>query len=283
MTLLAVQRLLGAPVVAERTVVGGYTIALRRIVTLADGRTAFVKSAVDDQTRGWLEAEQRIYAAVGGSFMPQVLGTESGVLVLEDLSEAHWPPPWRDGDVRAVLDALEALHALTPPSWLRSPQEVDDLRGGWPDVAADPEPFLSLGLASRAWLETSLPTLLDAAARAELDGDSLVHLDIRSDNLCLRDGRCVIVDWNWAARGNPQLDLAFWLPSLRLEGGPEPEAVGGDIGPELAALTAGSSPAAPGCRSPRPRTTCAPSSGAQLEVALPWAARALGLSRPRPR
>ncbi len=268
---------------AERPATGGYTNALRRIVTLADGRTAFVKSAVDDQTRGWLEAEQRIYAAAGGSFMPQVLAAEPGVLVLEDLSDAHWPPPWRDGDVQAVLDALDALHAVTPPPGLPRPQEADDLRGGWPDVAADPEPFLSLGLASRDWLETSLPALLEAAARAELDGDRLVHLDIRSDNLCLRDGRCVIVDWNWAARGNPQLDLAFWLPSLRLEGGPEPEALGGEIDPELAALCAGFFACRAGLEeipiAPRLRTV----QRAQLEVALPWAARALGLSRPRPR
>jgi aminoglycoside phosphotransferase (APT) family kinase protein len=110
-----------------------------------------------------------------------------------------------------------------------------------------------------------------------------VHLDVRSDNLCLRDGRCLIVDWNWAARGNPQLDLTFWLPSLRLEGGPEPDAVGGGIDPELAALCAGFF----ACRAGLPEVPVAPGlraiQRAQLEIALPWAARALGLSRPRPR
>jgi hypothetical protein len=277
------ERLLGAPVVAARTVAGGYTNARRQIVTLADGRSAFVKTAVDDQTRGWLEAEQRIYAAVSGPFLPRVVAAGDGVLALEDLSGAHWPPPWRDGDVRAVLAALDELHAVTPPPGLPHPQQADDLRGGWPDVAAHPEPFLALGLASPEWLGKSLPTLLDAAARAELDGDSLVHLDVRSDNLCLRAGRCLIVDWNWAARGNPQLDLAFWLPSLRLEGGPEPEAVGGGIDPELAALCAGFF----ACRAGLPEVPVAPGlraiQRAQLEIALPWAARALGLSRPRPR
>src|SRR4051794_40350120 len=110
-----VERLLGSPVVAERVVSGGYPPAQRRVVTLADGRTAFVKTAVDDDTRGWLDAEQRIYAAVNGPFMPRVLAAEPGVLVLEDLSDAHWPPPWRDGDVPAVLHALDALHAAPPP------------------------------------------------------------------------------------------------------------------------------------------------------------------------
>jgi hypothetical protein len=280
---MALERLLGAPVIDERPVAGGYTNARRDIVTLADGRTAFVKRAVDDQTRGWLEAEQRIYAAVSGSFMPRVLASGDGVLALENLSAGHWPPPWRGGDVRAVRAALDELHAVTPPPGLPHPQEADDLRGGWPTVAADPEPFLSLGLASPEWLGESLPTLLDAAERAELDGDSLVHLDVRSDNLCLRDGRCLIVDWNWAARGNPELDLAFWLPSLRLEGGPEPDAVGGELAPALAALSAGFF----ACRAGLPEPPVAPglraAQRAQLEVALPWAARVLGLSRPRPR
>ncbi len=278
-----VERLLGAPVIAERTVPGGYTLALRRIVTLADGRTVFVKTAVDDLTRGWLEIERRLYAAVGGPFMPRMLAADEDTLVLEDLSDAHWPPPWRDGDVQAVLAALDELHALTPPPGLPHPQDADDLRGGWPDVAADPEPFLSLGLASPAWLDNSLPALLDAAGRAELDGDSLVHLDVRSDNLCLRDGQCLIVDWNWAARGNPQLDLAFWLPSLRLEGGPEPETVAPGIDPALAALCAGFFACRAGLPEPSAAHNLRAVQRAQLAVALPWAARALGLSRPRPR
>jgi hypothetical protein len=276
------ERLLGSPVVAERTVAGGYTLARRTVVTLADGRTAFVKTAVDDQTRGWLAAEQRIYATVSGPFVPRVLAMDEGVLVLEDLSAGHWPPPWRDGDVQAVLAALDELHAVTPPPGLPHPQEADDLRGGWPAVAEDPEPFLSLGLASRAWLRESLPALLDAAERAALDGDRLVHLDVRSDNLCLRDGRCLIVDWNWAARGNPQLDVAFWLPSLRLEGGPEPEAVAG-IDPELAALCAGFFACRAGLPEPSAAHNLRAVQRAQLAVALPWAARALGLSPPRPR
>ena len=50
-------------------------------------------------------------------------------------------------------------------------------------------PFLRLGLCSRNWLELALPTLIDAAEGARLEGDSLLHLDIRSDNLCFRGDR----------------------------------------------------------------------------------------------
>jgi hypothetical protein len=51
-------------------------------------------------------------------------------------------------------------------------------------VAVDPEPFLSLRLWSRQWLDAALPTLLDAVTPRLLDGDRVVHLDVRSDNCC---------------------------------------------------------------------------------------------------
>jgi len=41
---------------------------------------------------------------------------------------------------------------------------------------------------------------------------------VRSDNLCLRDGHAVLLDWNHARIGNAAFDIAFWLPSLVLEG-----------------------------------------------------------------
>ena len=146
-------------------------------------------------------------------------------------------------------------------------------------MAADPDPFLALGLCSRAWLTAALPVLIAAAAAAPLDGDALVHLDIRSDNLCFRDGRVIVIDWNHAQIANPDLDIAFWLPSLQAEGGPPPESILADA-PGLAAWVAGffcaraggpPIPEAPHVRSLQL---------AQSRTALPWAARALGLGLP---
>ena len=96
------------------------------------------------------------------------------------------------------------------------------LFGRWEKVAADPAPFLSLGLRDGAWLERRLPALIDAAEAAPVDGDACVHYDVRSDNMCFVGDRAVLVDWNWLSLGNPETDLAGWAPSLRLEGGPQP-------------------------------------------------------------
>ncbi|MDQ5820762.1 MAG: aminoglycoside phosphotransferase family protein, partial [Actinomycetota bacterium] len=61
---------------------------------------------------------------------------------------------------------------------------------------------------------------------------------MRSDNIAFVDGGAVFVDWNWASRGNAELDLVAWLPSLRAEGGPEPDTLYSGA-PELIALVAG--------------------------------------------
>lgn len=103
-------------------------------------------------------------------------------------------------------------------------------------LAADPEPFLALGLCSRDWLLGHLPTLSATAATAGIDGTPLLHFDVRSDNLCVRDGRVVLVDWNSARVGNALLDTASWLPSLEAEGGPAPHVIHPDETPELPAI-----------------------------------------------
>ena len=91
--------------------------------------------------------------------------------------------------------------------------------GGWEVVAANPAPFLSLGVCTVEWLERALPGD-PGAVSSGVDGDDLVHLDVRSDNVCFVGDRALLVDWNLAGVGNGLFDVAFWLPSLAFEGGP---------------------------------------------------------------
>jgi Ser/Thr protein kinase RdoA (MazF antagonist) len=116
--------------------------------------------------------------------------------------------------------------------------------------------------------------LLEAAERTPLDGDSLVHCDVRSDNLCLRNGRAVLLDWNHARIGNAAFDVAFWLSSLVLEHGPPPEDFGVD---EFAAAVAGFFAVRAGLPPPEGAPRVRGFQRAQLEIALPWACRVLGL------
>ena len=282
----ALKRLRSAPVAWKPVTRGGYTPARRWIVTLEDGRTAFVKVATDELTASWIRDEHVTYSLLRGApFMPGYVGWaddgEHPVLALEDLSGATWPPPWDRAMVDAVLASLQAVAATPPPEG--TPFAADDAReigGGWEEVVRDPSPFLSLGLCEPAWLGSHLTALRAAAADAPFAGEALLHLDVRSDNICLHDGRAVLVDWNLVTVGNPQLDVAFWLPSLEAEGGPAPEDVLPDADPRLVAAVAAFFCA----RAGRPPIPTAPRVRevqlVQARTALPWAARTLGLPPP---
>jgi thiamine kinase-like enzyme len=133
-----------------------------------------------------------------------------------------------------------------------------------------------LGITSRTWLEKSLPILLTVDGKQALRGEALTHTDVRSDNLCFVGDRVVLVDWNWARRGHPSVDLAFWLPSLENEGGPAPE----DILPEgaaFAALISGYLAARAGLPIIPDAPLVRKVQLEQLSSALPWAVRALSL------
>ncbi len=282
--LLAAQaaRLLGGAVVSAVPVAGGYTHAGRWRLRLEDGRAAFLKHATDEATARWLRDEWRIYGGLRAPWLAEVRAWEDGerpVLLLEDLGAARWPPTWTPGDVERVLSTMAAVASAPPPAGLSRLADSRDALCGWSKVAQDPAPFLGLGLAEPAWLDRHLPALIAAEEAAPLDGERLLHRDLRSDNLCFDGARTLIVDWNWAQVGNPTFDIAFWLPSLWAEGGPPPW----EVLPQeaaLAALVSGFFAACAGLptlpHAPRVRHI----QRVQLERALPWVVRALELPPP---
>jgi hypothetical protein len=283
------RRALGAAPVSWRPVLAHGAPATRRyLVELPGRRSAFVKVAAFDYVAEWFRDERRAYGALEGRpFLPRFLGWdddgEAPMLAIEDLSEARWPPPWDGAAVDAVLGSLEALHSTVPLATLPAAEDRQFGLDSWPQVAADPGPFLSTGLCSRAWLEASLPTLASASASAAIEGHEVLHFDIRSDNLCLRDGRAILVDWNNACLGNGLVDTAAWLPSLRADGGPAPETILADDTPglpETAALLAGYFAARAGLPAIAQAPHARPLQLAQARTSLPWAARLLGLSAP---
>jgi hypothetical protein len=250
-------------------------------VLLDDGRRVFVKAARATHTADWLRREHEVYVHMRGSFMPRLEGfdddPEYPVLVLEDLSDADWEVHWDDARVAAVRAALRELAGSTPPPNTRPVREAfAGLFGRWQVVRDDPEPFLSTGIRSKAWLERALPVLLAAADAVPVDGDDLIHLDVRSDNLCFRDGTAMLVDWNWCCLGNADLDVAEWLPSLAREGGPQPWDVLPGSG-TYAAFLAGVWAAVVGLPPPATAPTVRAGQRSQLEVALTWCEHELGL------
>ncbi len=202
---------LGQPLTAWQPVAGGYTAATRVLVTCADGTSVFVKCATDDLTATWLRTEYCIYSQVQAPFLPIMLAWDDEgafpFLVLEDLSRALWQTPWTMARVTQVLDTLRQVATTTPPAGLTRLEERRQALAGWVHIVKDPQPFLRLGLCSATWLAHAIDTLIAAEAAAQLVGDDLVHLDVRSDNLCFVDDRVVLVDWNWACSGTARSTL----------------------------------------------------------------------------
>lgn len=258
---------------------GGYTNACRRIVRFRDGNTAFAKCATDRRTSAWLHSEISVYRQLYGDFMAAVLAydeEEPPLLILEDLSGNAWPPPWTTSRVDMVLDSLATIHKCqaSVPEY----REIFTHRG-WHEVAAHPEAFLSIRVASESWMTKCLPALLEAHDRVEPEGKALVHLDVRSDNICFRDDWAVLIDWNNACTGNPDLDIAFWLPGLCHEGGPPPQDILADAG-HLASYVTGYFASRAGLPDLPHTPLVRKLQKAHLITGLEWTVQELGLPEP---
>jgi hypothetical protein len=250
-------------------------IANRRYrVELADGRNDFVKEPTSAWTAAILADEARSYAAIGPRpFLPNLVASADDLLVVEFVEGAHWPPPWRPGDLPIVDALIDRLSSEPAPSGLRD-LEDDDRHRVWHRVAADPDPFLALAVCDRGWFASAVDRLV-ATDACPLGGRALVHGDLRSDNLALVGDRGVAVDWGAAARGRSDYDRVSFAIPLAIETGRPPDELAPDADPALVAVFAGTyAHAAATPAIPQPIR-------AQLEgflrVALPWAARRLGL------
>jgi hypothetical protein len=226
----------------------GLTAAQRFVVRFADGSSAFVKAAVDAETERWLRTDHLIMSSIGVDLVPRIIAWiedgERSILVLEDLSDAHWPADhfreehgrrlpvlWKPGQLALAFGALDRLAAVVPPPSL---PPLGAARSEWAAIADARGPFLALGLCSPAWLDQTIDRLVAAECSVDLSGDALVHHDVRSDNVCFRGDRVILVDWSEARRGSPRFDLANFLTGCALEGGPDPF----DVMPDGGALAA---------------------------------------------
>jgi hypothetical protein len=258
----------------------GYAGYDRFRLELADGRSVFLKAAVNESTATWLRREWLAYEHACGPYMPVPLGFHDElypVLFLEDLSGCFTAPPWNANKVVTVIAALDELADYDAPTELPA-LETQEWISGWDVVARDLAAFLSLGLCSPAWLERNLPYLIAASYSAPLAGSALVHADVRSDNIAFKDGQALFVDWSWASRGNELVDVVTWAPTLAAEGGPRPE----DILPpgtpgvgEIAIVMAGLWASQAGTPAPTYAPKVRILQKKHLQVSLPWALREL--------
>jgi hypothetical protein len=213
-------------VVEAVTQPGGFSPGVAARLKTATGKRAFVKAVgpvPNPESPDIHRAEARIAASLPeGTPAPRLLGffDQDGwvALMFEDI-EGHLPAqPWAADELARVLQAVAELAVALTPAPIDAPTVADrfgeEFRG-WRRLAeagrrgegnlAGLDPWARRHLADLAALENRW-----AAAAA---GASLVHADLRADNLLLTGDRVVVVDWPWACLAVSWFDLVAVLPS----------------------------------------------------------------------
>lgn len=222
-----VEDVLGSPVVRARSQPGGFSPGSADRVRTRDGRRAFVKAVgprlnpdspalhrAEARIAGWLPAELPVPTLLGAVEVDDWVA-----VVLEDVDGSVPALPWRAED----LDA--ALRALTDLATRATPCPVPGLPATRTAVAADLAGFERFAADGTGGAELpalpDLDRLRELASRglAALDGDTLVHGDLRADNVLVTARGAVLVDWPWASRGPAWLDTVLLAVEVERFGG----------------------------------------------------------------
>lgn len=228
----AAESALGAAVASDVTQVGGFSPGLASRLVLGDGRRVFAKAinaARNPRSPGLFRREIEVMAALPESVPAPRLrwSYDDGdwvMLVLDDVDGAMPAQPWNPAEFARVLAALEQLSDTLTPAPIAAMSIVDDLAENfrsWHTIAADPALLGQLDPWARANLERLVE--MESGWAAAADGDTLVHADLRADNLLLTADAVMVVDWPYAVAGARWIDALLFLPSAAASSSIDPE------------------------------------------------------------
>jgi Ser/Thr protein kinase RdoA (MazF antagonist) len=136
------------------------------------------------------------------------------LLLFADIEGRHPHEPWRAEELDRVLTPSPAPLVS---AGVRFAEEIC----GWRLLQRERPAALD------EWSCRHLEALasLEATAAEAVAGETLLHLDVRADNLLLTPERVFVVDWPHACVGAAWVDLVCFAPSVVMQGGPPPEAL----------------------------------------------------------
>ena len=228
---------LGGPVTRAENQTGGFSPGVAARVITRDGTRAFIK-AVSPSPNPSSPPMHRREVMIASAFPPGVPAPkflwsldEGGegwvVLAFEDIDGRTPLQPWDAGELDRVLDAVIGLSETLTPSPLDmalAGTAVEGLFGRkyWGRC-------ISRGLPAGidAWSRRHIETLaaLENEAVEAVGGETLVHFDIRADNVVLTADRVYFVDWAHARVGAAWLDMVLMTPSVAMQGGADAETM----------------------------------------------------------
>lgn len=202
---------------------GGYASGVAGLLT-ASGNMFFVKAVpLDSPSSADYITEARVARALASSVpTPRLLheGSADGwVLLVFDVAMGQTPDePWPRDQLLTVMKMLDGLSPrLTPSPVWDLPTVADRMRGRcttWSRLL-ETGSFgqLSEGDLSE-WEREHLPRLahLEQSWENLVVGETLLHFDLRHDNLKIDDhGRICILDWGRACKGPDWVDVVCLL------------------------------------------------------------------------
>ncbi|WP_368497725.1 phosphotransferase family protein [Herbiconiux sp. A18JL235] len=198
---------------------GGYTDG---IIGLLDDEI-FVKAVPEDDpaARDYL-TEARVSAALGSGIpTPSLrLATQNDgwvALAFEIARGDHAAEPWEGRQLRLVLDAVDQIEdALTPSPVDQLPTVAERMRGRcstWGRLRDDGTHGALTRASLSSWEGAHLDQLADLESRAEtlFEGDTLLHFDLRHDNIFIDGDSVTFVDWGRACTGPGWVDVVCML------------------------------------------------------------------------
>lgn len=231
---LALETRLGAPVVDAVTQPGGFSPGLAARLELADRRRIFLKAvgvAPNPESPTMHRREAQIAATLPATVpTPRFLWSyDEGdwvALAFEDIDGRHPHLPWRPDELQRVLDAItDLVHSLTPSpvDTITIGERLHEQFQSWRWLRVDAASGDRL-LALPEWARRHLDALaaLESQWEAASAGTTLLHFDLRADNILLTADRVVVVDWPHASIGAGWMELVQILPSIAMQGGPKP-------------------------------------------------------------
>lgn len=231
----AVETLVGVSVTDAVTMPGGFNPGVAALLTFDDGATAFVKAVGEDLSAAAAQMHRReaevVRALASFDEVADLLGQfdDQGwvTLVFRQVPGHHPTLPWQREQLRQVLDAHAALTERLTPSPVQTVAlaKADDEFDCWQQHLAErPRLLRDLGLG---WAVDHLDQILELQSgwREAIAGETLLHGDLRADQILLDDRQVVFVDWPHACTGAAWADVVMMIPSIALQGGPPPEDV----------------------------------------------------------
>jgi len=217
----AVEKAVGGTVERAVSQDSGFTPGFASRLWLSDGRTVFAKGVSDDHQ--WLMEAYRtevdklavLPAAVPAPRVRETMTVATGggawfVLLVDDVDGAPPVRPWVLAEASRVLQtARRTAEVLTPAP--------PDRR--WAPIAAEIDPVPDWSHARRRYRIGGAAEALSVSGLPRLIGVTLVHTDLRDDNVIMgRDGRVWFCDWNFPTVGPAWADVVTLAISMYGDG-----------------------------------------------------------------